>query len=122
MRHGFEFRYQVYSALRVSEPVISGFNYLIRMPLMVGFMKPSLLLPPPQSALTRTVMLFSRLKSRIQGCHVPFESLKAINHPPVCHVSGELTSGNYATDDFSLETALCPRAPPVHCRNSGCPS
>lgn len=37
---------------------------------------------------------------------MPFESLKAIDHPLVCHMSRELTSGNYASDNFSLETAL----------------
>lgn len=37
---------------------------------------------------------------------MPFESLKAIDLPLVCHVSGELTSGNYASDNFSLETDL----------------
>lgn len=42
---------------------------------------------------------------------MPFESLKAIDHPLVCHVSRELTSGNYASDDFSLETGLCHLSP-----------
>lgn len=55
---------------------------------------------------------------------MPFESLTAIDHPLVCHVSGELTSGNYASDDFSLEPdpLCCPPRPAVHCKNSRCHS
>lgn len=95
-----------------------GCDYLFRMLLMVRFMRLFWLLPP-QSALSLTMMLFSWLWSWIQGSLVPFESPKAIDHPLVCHVSGELTSGNYASDDFSLETALCCPAPLSTARTAG---
>lgn len=78
--------------------------------LMVGFMRLFAVLSP-QSALSLTVMLFCWLQREIQGSLVPFESLKAIDHPLACHVSGELTSCNYASDDFSLETAIYSIAP-----------
>lgn len=79
--------------------------------LMVGFMRLFAVLSP-QSALNLTVMLFSWLQSQIQGSLVPFESPKAIDHPLVYHVSGDLTSCNYASDDFSLETAIYGVTPP----------
>ncbi|MED6292758.1 hypothetical protein CHARACLAT_003768 [Characodon lateralis] len=83
--------------------------------LMVGFMRLFAVLSP-QSALSLAVMLFGCLQSYFQGSLVPFESLKAIDHPLVSHVSGELTSGNYASDAFSFEIyAFCPS---VHCENS----
>lgn len=48
-----------------------------------------------------------------------FESLTAIGHLLVCHVSGELTSGNFASNYFSLEKALCRLGPLSTARTAG---
>lgn len=60
-------------------------------PLVWGLTRPDLTPPPPRRTLSLTMILFSRLRRNfgLLALALPFESLKAADHPLGHHVSRE---------------------------------